>query len=153
MGYTVKINIRINPDLIEPFAEIHTRELTVEIQEMIERINHKTVLTAVKDQKIYILNPAEVVCFFTESQRVMARTASETFALKLKLYELEQMLGETSFVRISNSVIANVNYIKNISIAFNGTLDVKFKDGSTEFVSRRYVSKIKDYLGLGGNQK
>lgn len=75
------------------------------------------------------------------------------FTLKLKLYELEQMLGETSFVRISNSVIANLNCIKNISIAFNGTLEVKFKDGSTEFVSRRYVSKIKEYLGLGGNQK
>ena len=54
----------------------------------------------------------------------------------------------TNFLRISNSVIANIDKIKNFEITLNGTLCIKFTNGDVEYSSRRYVGKIKKYLGL-----
>ena len=68
--------------------------------------------------------------------------------IKSKLYELEEQLEGTNFIRISNSVIANVDKIKHLEMSFNGTLCIRFMNGDVEYSSRRYVKKIKEYLGL-----
>lgn len=52
------------------------------------------------------------------------------------------------FVRVSNSEIINLKKIKNFDLSLAGTICVKFLDGSTTYVSRRYVTKIKEILGI-----
>lgn len=70
------------------------------------------------------------------------------YALRLRLYELEERLSPMRFVRISNSEIINLYLVKRLDLSLSGTICMELAGGATAFVSRRYVSKIKDILGI-----
>lgn len=146
----MRLEIKIEPDLEESKIIILTSEITEELQEIINRITkpNNRIFTGVKDEKIYLINPKDIYYFYAENQKVLAKTEKHTLQIKLKLYELEEELKDSSFIRVSNSVIVNVDKIKNIEMSFNGTLTIRFINGDIEYSSRRYVKKIKSYLGL-----
>ena len=51
-------------------------------------------------------------------------------------------------MRISNSEIVNLKKVRGFDLSFAGTICVSLSDGSVTYVSRRYVSKIKQVLGI-----
>ena len=144
------MEIVLKPDLKEPHILIYTDEITKEIQQLADRLSHtqNKILTGIKDQKIFLIDPEEIYCFYSENQKVFAKLERETMWVKLKLYELEELFGGTSFVRVSNSCIVNIDKIKNLELSYSGTIEISFKNGDKEFVSRRFVPKIKKYLGI-----
>ena len=50
------------------------------------------------------------------------------------------------FVRISNSEIVNSGHIDRLDMSLTGTIKMCMENGDETYVSRRYVSKIKDEL-------
>ena len=66
----------------------------------------------------------------------------------MRLYEAEEQLDQTRFVRISNSEIINLKMAKRFDLSFSGTICVNLAGGQTAYVSRRYVAKIKRLLGI-----
>ncbi|WP_315110253.1 LytTR family DNA-binding domain-containing protein [Clostridium intestinale] len=147
---SLKLEIKIEPNLKESKIVIFTSEVTEEIKEIINKINKTQgkVFKGIKDEKIYLVNPNEIYYFYAENQKVLAKIDKHSLQIKSKLYELEEQLEGTNFIRISNSVIANIDKIKNLEMSFNGTLCIRFINGDVEYSSRRYVKKIKEYLGL-----
>ncbi len=147
---SLKLEIKIEPNLKESKIVIFTSEVTEEIKEIINKINKTQgkVFKGIKDEKIYLVNPNEIYYFYAENQKVLAKIDKHSLQIKSKLYELEEQLEGTNFIRISNSVIANIDKIKNLDMSFNGTLCIRFINGDVEYSSRRYVKKIKEYLGL-----
>lgn len=146
----MKFEIVIKPELKEPHVVIYTDEVTKEIQQIVDKLsNFQTkIITGTKDQKIFLLSYEEIYCFYSENQRIYAKADTGVFLIKQKLYELEEMLSGTTFVRVSNSCIVNIDKIKNLEISYSGTIELNFKNGDREFVSRRFVPKIKKYLGI-----
>jgi DNA-binding LytR/AlgR family response regulator len=63
-----------------------------------------------------------------------------------RLYELEEMLEGTSFIRISNSEIVNFDTVTSLDMGLTGTIELSTVDGRKYYVSRRYMREIKDYL-------
>lgn len=146
----MKIEVKIDETLKESKIVIFTNEITNEVQEIINKLksNQNKVYTGTREQKVYLLNPKDIFYFYAEGQKVLVKTEDQTLQVKLKLYEIEEQTNGTSFIRISNSVIANIDKIKNLEMSLNGTLCIKFTNGDIEYSSRRYVGKIKKYLGL-----
>lgn len=70
------------------------------------------------------------------------------FQIRKTLYQIEALLDEKQFVRISHSEIISLSKIVNFDLSFNGTICVNCIDGSKSYVSRRYVPKIKKILGM-----
>lgn len=96
----------------------------------------------------HILKPADIHYFHTTCEAVSAVTATGEFRLKEKLYELEELLPPSQFIRLSKSVIANLDELSRFEASFNGTLCVYFKSGAKEYVSRNYVNAIKESLKM-----
>ena len=146
----MKVEVEIDETLEESKIVIFTNKITNEVQEIINKLksNESKVYTGTRDQKVYLLNPKDIFYFYAENQKVLVKTEDEILQVKLKLYEIEEQISGTNFLRISNSVIANIDKIKNFEITLNGTLCIKFTNGDVEYSSRRYVGKIKKYLGL-----
>lgn len=146
----MKVEIKVEDLLKEPYAIIYTNEITEEIQRMVDLLanNENKILTGITDDKIFLLDKDEIYCFYSENQKIYAKTDKGNLWVKQKLYKLEEMFQGNSFIRISNSCIVNVDKIKNLEINFAGTIGIVFKNGEKEFVSRRYLSKIKKYLGI-----
>jgi DNA-binding LytR/AlgR family response regulator len=78
----------------------------------------------------------------------MAITGNGEYTLRLRLYELEDRLDKNSFVRISNSEIINLRKVKGFDLSFTGTICVTLSNSKVTYVSRRYVAKIKQVLGI-----
>ncbi|NFP90886.1 LytTR family DNA-binding domain-containing protein [Clostridium sporogenes] len=148
----MKIDIQIDDNSKETRVVIYTSEITEEVQAILnnlKRVQQKYIL-GMKDERIYILNPDEISFFYSEKGKVFAQTYNLVYEIKEKLYKLEENLKGTSFVRISKSAIANVDKIKNLEILFNGNMCINFFDGKQEYISRRYIKKIREYLNIGG---
>lgn len=146
----MKVKIVIKPDLKEPCIVLYTNEITEEVQKIADKLSNSQnkILTGTKDNKIFLIEKNEVYYFSSENQKIYAKTDIGELFVKHKLYELEEMFQGTSLVRISNSCIVNIDKIKNLDMSYSGTIEIVLKNGDREFVSRRYVSKIKNYLGI-----
>ena len=116
-----------------------------EIKSFVE--NQDIELVGYKDGEIEKLNPNKVNCFIIENGKIYAITDDDKYHVKLRLYNLEEMLGE-SFIKINQSCIANIRKIKKFDSSISGTLSVVFKNGYIDYVSRRNIKSIKERLGL-----
>lgn len=116
-----------------------------EIKSFVE--NQDIELIGYKDGEIEKLNPNKVNCFIIENSKIYAITDDDKYHVKLRLYNLEEMLGE-SFIKINQSCIANIRKIKKFDSSISGTLSVIFKNGYIDYVSRRNIKSIKERLGL-----
>lgn len=146
----MKIEIKIDSTIKQEKVVIYAKQITEEVQKIVKQLEKDTigVITGIYEEKIYILKPSEINYFYSEGQKILARTMDKVIQVKLKLYEIEEMLASKGFIRISNSVIANINKIDNIEMSFNGVMCLRFKNGDKEYSSRRYVKKIKESLDL-----
>ena len=116
-----------------------------EIKSFVE--NQDIELVGYKDGEIEKLNPNKVNCFIIENSKIYAITDDDKYHVKLRLYNLEEMLGE-SFIKINQSCIANIRKIKKFDSSISGTLSVVFNNGYIDYVSRRNIKSIKERLGL-----
>jgi DNA-binding LytR/AlgR family response regulator len=85
---------------------------------------------------------------YAEGGKVYAETSGGRFQMRQRLYELEERLDAKRFVRISNAEIVNLGWIRGFDLSFAGTICVRMKNDAVTYVSRRYVAKIKQVLGL-----
>ena len=51
-------------------------------------------------------------------------------------------------MQISKTTLVNLSYMDSIEPGFSGTLLLKLKNGSKDYVSRKYLPEFKKYLGL-----
>lgn len=120
-------------------------KLIDDIENLVSENNFE--LTGFVDREAVKLNLAEVYCFISENNKVFAVCEKEKFRLRERLYQLEEKLPE-NFLKINQSCIANMKKIKKFDASFTGTLKVIFKNGYTDYVSRRNVKNVKERLGL-----
>ncbi len=148
----MKLNIKIDTSVEEPEALIITPRMSEEVNKIVDyigRLNGEpTVISDVKDDKVEILEQGEFIRAYAEGGKVFVRTEKGLYQIRLRLYELEERLDGSIFVRISNSEIVNLKKVKSIDLSFVGTICMEMSDGDVSYVSRRYVSKIKKILGL-----
>lgn len=146
----MQVEIKLEESARETKVIIVTDKMNQEIQDLMRRITQEQpqILAGFRGDSVALLQPEEIFRIYAANGKVYAATALGEYTLRLRLYELEERLDKGSFVRISNSEIVNLRKVKGFDLSFSGTISVKLSDGSTTFVSRRYVSKIKQVLGL-----
>lgn len=108
---------------------------------------YSTELLGYKDSEIIKLNPFDIYYISVISGKVYAVCKNDKFILKERLYTLEEKLPE-SFVKINQSCLANINKAERFDTSISGTLKIKFKNGDTEYVSRRQLKTIKERIGI-----
>ena len=100
-----------------------------------------------KDTEIVILKEEDICCFFTEGNKVYANTKKDVYLIKKRLYQLEKELG-LDFIKINQGCIANLKNVTRFNASFTGTLEVNFKNGYKDYVSRRELKKLKERIGV-----
>ena len=106
------------------------------------------MIAGFKDDIVEVLEPFDIYRIFAASGKVFAETNHGEYTLRLRLYEMEQRLDSNFFVRISNSDIINLRKVKGFDLSFAGTICVTLSNGTVTYVSRRFVTKIKQLLGI-----
>jgi DNA-binding LytR/AlgR family response regulator len=150
----LKIDLDINDNYEEVTVVIKAPSIDDVVMDIMEKLKSESKkeksIVGKKNQKVYILNPKDIIMFYSEEQKVLADTSEGSFEIKMKLYEIEELLAKTSFVRISKFTIVNVKRINNIELFFNGSLIINLSNGKQETISRRYVKQVKEFIGMEG---
>lgn len=146
----MKVEIKIDENCPVPKLVIYTKEITPDISELVKKLSktQRSNIIGYKNDKLEFLHIDEIIRIYGEQQKVFAQTEKGVYSLRLRLYEMEEKLVASHFIRISNSEIINLKKVKNLDMSYNGTICINFQSGGETYVSRRYVSKIKDYLGI-----
>ncbi len=143
----MKITLILDKDRDEEII-IYAREKN-ELVSKIEKLAEESPpdLTGYRDKVGVILNPDEIYCFIAQGNKVFAVTEKEKLQMKIRLYKIEEYELD-SFVKINQSCIANLNKIARFDTSVSGTLKVVFKNGYTDYVSRRNLKNVKERLGI-----
>ncbi|HWQ98259.1 MAG TPA: LytTR family DNA-binding domain-containing protein [Clostridia bacterium] len=146
----MKIEVKVDAACAETTVVICTNMVTDEIQQLVRKLSQDApqVIVGFREDEAVILTQEEMLRAYAEGGKVYAETSSGRFQLRLRLYELEERLDAKRFVRISNSEIVNLGWIRGFDLSFAGTICVRMKNDTVTYVSRRYVAKIKQVLGL-----
>ena len=113
----MKIRIELDDSLQEQEIIIRAPELTPEISQLQRLIGDATKATKSLefykgDTRVYI-STEEVLFFETDEKGISAHTGADSYEIRYKLYELEEMLP-SYFMRVSKSTILNIKEIFTI---------------------------------------
>lgn len=146
----MQIEVKIDSSCIEPKVIILTASMTEDVNIILNKLSDQApqIISGSRDNKIEVIEQADLIRIYASSGKVFAVTRRGEYALRLRLYEIEERLPPNQFVRISNSEIINLKNVNNFDLSFTGTICVKLANGTITYVSRRYVSKLKKILGI-----
>lgn len=120
-------------------------KLTEEIKRIVE--SDATELVGYFEREAYRINLSDVFCFIAQDNNVYAVTAENSLRIRMRLYQLEEML-DSNFIKINQSCIVNIRQIRKFDYSFSGFLKVELKNGYSDYVSRRNIKNVKERLGV-----
>ena len=146
----MQVEIKIDSTVREPKVIILTDRMTDEVNEIVRKISETepTMLAGFREDTVTVLDPEEIYRIYAANGKVFAVTGKAEYTLRMRLYEVEERFRRSSFVRISNSEIINLKAVRSFDMSLAGTIRVALKNGEAAYVSRRYVGKIKEALGM-----
>lgn len=146
----MKIEVKLDENCTETKIIILAAKMTEEISALMQRLSEQTpqAIVGFDGDDVTLLEPSDIVRIYAAAGKVFAVADKKEFVLRLRLYEAEERLKGKSFVRISNSEIINIRKAKKFDLSTAGTICVSLSNGDISFVSRRFVTKIKNTLGI-----
>ena len=138
------LNKRLKKDELN--INIETAENNTEIEKIIEYIkeydNKKIVVY--DGYNMIQIDANDIMYFYSDGNYIFCKTKDKEYRVKSKLYEIEKMSRD--FLRISKSCIINIKQVKSFDIGENRNINVKFYDNSEQYVSRRKIKEVMNYL-------
>ena len=146
----MQVEVKIDKSVAKPRVIIVTSEITEEINALVQTLSESgpRMIAGFRDDTVTVLDEKDILRIYAANGKVYAVLPSGEYAIRLRLYEAEERLKPFRFVRISNSEIINLKKVGSFDLSFAGTICVTLTDGSKTYVSRRYVTKIKEVLGI-----
>ena len=147
----MKVEIRLQEGCPEPHIILVADHMTRELESLVKQLqqNQNLAVAGFQGSQAVLLEPERILRLYASQGKVFAGTTDDNeYVVKARLYELEARLASEGFVRISNSELVNLRQIKGFDLSLSGTIRVTLSDGQTTYVSRRYMGKIKERLGI-----
>ncbi len=147
----MQVEVKIDPSCTEPKVLILTDKMTEEVSAMLKRLSEggSQVVAGFREEQVFLLEQGDIVRVYAAEGRCLAVTESGgEYRLRMRLYEAEERLDRSRFIRISNSEIINLKKVRGFDLSLSGTICVSLSNGTVTYVSRRYIPKIKQVLGI-----
>lgn len=127
--------------------EIRCHEVTEEVKEIITFVKSRQgQLTGIIEGKQYEIPVTDVYYVEAVDNNVFIYGLAKVYETRQKLYELEVILREKYFLRVSKSLVLNLMKVKAIKPALNGRYSAVLQNGEEIIISRKYVPELKKAL-------
>lgn len=146
----MKVNLFVSKDIEEPYADIHTNELTENVTKamsILESDESSDMLAVKKGSDIVLLEFSEIFMIRVEDKQVKVYTERDEFLIKKALYQVEEILPN-DFVRISKTTIVQMKKIERVAPSLRGMMFIELKNGLKDNISRKYLPDFKNALDL-----
>lgn len=146
----MKVELQISETYEEEKLIVQAPQPTDKVQKVIEFAKNLDLTEKIKgkiDNQVYLVEISKIQRFYIENRKILAETASQTYSIDLRLYQVLEILP-TNFIQISQSEIININSISHLKLTPNGLVEIFLKNESFTYSSRRYLKTIKEKLEL-----
>lgn len=144
----MKIRVEERPEIEEIEVLITCKNKNEQTQELVKTLTYlNKTITGKIDGRLYTLSPNKIYYFDSADNKVFAYTKTEVYEVNLKLYQLEDILANTPFIRINKNTILNTRKIRSFSSSFNGRMEATLLNSEMVIISRNYVRVLKQKLG------
>lgn len=131
-------------------VEIRCHEITEEVRDIVAFVKTRQgQLTGVQEGRQYEVPMPDICYIEAVDNKVFLYTQKQIYETKQKLYELEGLLKEKYFLRVSKSLLLNLMKIRSIKPALNGRFMAILQSGEEIIISRKYVPELKKALKGG----
>ena len=134
-------------DLEEPEVTIAFREMTKSVKRVSDYVQYvdRTILCK-KDNEEYSILINDIFYLESVDKKVFVYCETEVLQSNYKLYEMEELLSRAGFVRVSKSVLLNVEKLTGVKTLVNSKLEAKLSNGERVYVTRKYLKDIRSEL-------
>ena len=146
----MKVELQISETYKEEKLIVQAPQETKKVQKIIkfaENLDQKETIKGKIEDQVYLVKISKIQRFYIENRKILAETASQTYSVDLRLYQVLEILP-TTFIQISQSEIVNIDSISHLKLTPNGLVEIFLKNESFTYSSRRYLKTIKEKLEL-----
>ncbi|MFC3419338.1 LytR/AlgR family response regulator transcription factor [Salinicoccus hispanicus] len=151
MDEKYRIELSIEETMSEDHILIHCRSDTVGSKVMSSLSNmtkDNKSLVLKQDDSYVIVDKSDIVFAEVYNKELTVYTIDEEIKTSQSLSSFYESLPRESFIQVSKSSILNVHKIKRVEAHFSGNLLSHLSNGMKTSISRRYVSQLKEKLGI-----
>ncbi|MFP3419881.1 LytTR family DNA-binding domain-containing protein [Bacillus sp. SIMBA_154] len=133
------------------YVSFHIYELNPSIEKLVQQVEQSAPFFLAQDpakervEKVYY---HDILYIESVDKRSFLYTTNGEFLIKEKLFELEEQLEAHDYVRISKSMIVNIDQIAAISPKTSGRFEARLTNEEKVMISRFYIQTLKEKLGL-----
>lgn len=125
---------------------IEVAENTEKLEDIVEYIKEfdKRKIVVYDGYNMIQIDIDDIIYFYSDGNYNFCKTKDKEYRIKSKLYEIDKKSND--FLRISKGCIINIKQVKSFDIGKNRNIIVRFNDDSEQFVSRRKIKEVMNYL-------
>ncbi|GKT02825.1 LytTR family DNA-binding domain-containing protein [Furfurilactobacillus entadae] len=145
----MKVTFDIVKQMVEPFVTITAMQKTPDLIELGQTIEDFSTLLMIEghhDDRTVSIAIADVIRFHTAGKSVVCETATGTYQIRQRIYELAERLSKRLFIQISSSEIVRISCIKQFDLGRGGIFLVRLTSDEVTYTSRRYAQTLKRRL-------
>lgn len=147
----MKTELIIDEQLNEDEVKIHTKTATAGAR-VLSYIDHFTTdrenLIIRSDEELLMIQKSDVISAEIQDKTLTIYTKTEEIITTKSLRGLLGELNSETFLKVSKAEMLNIQMINRVEPSFSGNLIARMKNGKKVSISRRYVSKLKERLGI-----
>lgn len=145
----MKIEIDINEEYSGLSIQIKAPRISKEIEKMISMMRMINMQFAVKrEDETYLLDIDKILYIEAVERNTFVYTEDASYESDLRLYEIEQLLLEQNFIRISKHCIINLRKVKCLKAEINRKIRITLVNNEQIIVSRKYADELRKRLGV-----
>ena len=145
----MNVTITENPALEDIEVAVACPRIDKRVQRIVATLGaFDRVIVGSRDGATYRVSADDVLYAETVDGTTFLYTKEAVFETPLRLYELEDKLTGTEFVRASKQMLVNFDHVKGIRPYLNARLQLLLDNDEAAIVSRQYAPDIKRKLGL-----
>ncbi len=149
----MRLIMKERQDIVEPEVTITYREMSANIKRVADFVRSvdETILCR-KENEEYAIPLCDIYYAESVDKKTFIYCERDVYQSNFRIYELEEMLKEAGFVRVSKSTILNIEVLKGVKTLVNSKLEAMLSNGESVCVTRKYLKDIKEALQGRGSR-
>jgi len=127
---------------------IKAKSQTEEVNRILELLGGEKLSCQLLTDK-ELIDMKDIIILSKSGRFIAVKTINGEYVISEPLYQIETKLNPTWFVKISQSEIVNLKYVKKWSFEGGGIIKIEMINGIKSYTSRRYTKAIREILRGG----
>lgn len=127
---------------------IKCKQVDDQVKKIIDYFEDKISIVGKINERVYQIDVNDIFYLEANEEKVFIYGFEKVYESNLRLYELEAKLENFNFIRISKSVILNLDKLVSVKTYLNGRYEALLINNERVIITRHYVSNFKHRFGM-----